>query len=292
MRIDSQVALRKLSELKEHPDNAEYNSGLTVREEASLKASIAESGIQEALLIQTDGTIISGHQRAHIAEVLGIAEVPVRIVECTEQEAIYLLVAMNEARRGEEKDLIKKARRIKLLYENWRIRPGRKSVHPAHFSRHDVAETLKLDDSSIRRLLRLLNLIPELQIEVSNQAIGLIAGNKIAALDKEVQHEFYAVYQQSGGDLKIAAIEKIITQLGNTPDLKVIRKEKEKQVVHGKVERIKKDLTWLMTVPVDNEERQELTNVLSAYAGYLGLKGATDGEIDDRGSGREDLQAH
>lgn len=278
MRNDSPIVLRKLSELKEHPDNTEYNSGLTAREEASLKASIVESGIQEALLIQPDGTIISGHQRVRIAEVLGITEVPVRIVECTEQEAIYLLVAMNEARRGEEKDLIKKARRIKLLYENWGIRPGRKSAQDAHFSRHDVAETLKLDDSSIRRLLKLLNLIPELQIEVSNQAIGLIAGNKIAALDKEAQREFYAVYHQSGGgDLKIAAIEKILTQLGSNSDLQGIQKEKEKQVVHGKVERIKKDLTWLMTVPVDDEERQELANMLSSYAGYLGLKGAMDG---------------
>ncbi|WP_375105475.1 ParB/RepB/Spo0J family partition protein (plasmid) [Paenibacillus sp. RS8] len=281
MDIDSQVTLRRISQLQAHPDNEVYNSGLTAREEAALKASIAEHGIQEALLIRPDGTIVSGHQRARIATALGIVEAPVRMVECTDPEAIYLLVAMNEARRGEEKDLMKKARRVQLLYERWGIRPGRKSVQDAHFSRHDVAKSLKLDDSSVRRLLKLLYLIPELQEEVSKQTIGLIAANKIAALDKEKQSEFLAAYRKAGGNLQTVAIEKIITQLDTSPDLQAIRREKQKRVVNGKVERIKKDLTWLTTVPVDDEERQELGKMLRAYAGYLGVKGGPDGEIND-----------
>lgn len=165
-------------------------------------------------------------------------------------------------------------------------------MQDAHFSRHDVAKSLKLDDSGVRRLLKLLYLIPELQKEVSNQAIGLISGNKIAALDKDKQREFLAAYRKAGGNLKAAAIERIISQLDTSPDLQDIRREKQKRVVNGKVERIKKDLTWLTTVPVDDEERQELGRMLRAYAGYLGVKGEMDGEIDNRGSGGEDLQAH
>lgn len=281
MVTDSEVILRRISQLQDHPDNEVYNSRLSAREEAALKASIAEYGIQEALLIRPDGTIVSGHQRARIATKLGIVEVPVRIVECTDSEAIYLLVALNEARRGDEKDLMKKARRARMLYESWGIRPGRKSVQDAHFSRHDVAKSLGLDDSGIRRLLKLLYLIPELQEEVSNQAIGLIAGNKIAALDREKQKEFLAAYRKAGGHLQAAAIEKLILQLETSPDIQAIRRERQKRVVNGKMERIKKDLTWLTTVPVGEVERRELGRMLVAYAGYLSQEGAGNGESDN-----------
>lgn len=274
MQIDSAVQPWRISQLRAHPDNDVYNSQMTAKEETALKASIAEHGIQEALLVRPDGTILSGHQRARIATALGLVEAPVRTVECTDPEAVYLLVATNEARRSEEKDLIKKARRVQVLYQNWGIKPGRKSVQDAHFDRHDVAKTLNLDDSSIRRLLKLLYLIPELQQEVSNQTIGLIAGNKIAALDRDNQYKFLAAYREAGGAMTIAAIGKIIAQLQQdvSPELQELRRDRQKRTVTGKVERIKKDLTWLMTVSVDATEREELVSTLKAYAGYLSEK--------------------
>jgi len=279
MQVSDKIIYRKLEELQDHGQNGDYNSELTPREEASLKASIVEVGIQDALLVRSDGTVISGHQRKRIAHSLGMTEVPTLEVECTDEEALYLLVATNEARRGDEKDLIKKAHRVKVLYEKWGIRPGRKSVHDAQFSRHDVAASLKLDDSSVRRLLKLLYLIPELQREVSGQSIGLIGGNKIAALDPERQREFYKLYQIAGGSLNMKGIEKLIEQIDAPEVIKTMFQEKKQQQLVNKVEKLKKDLIWLMTEQIDNETRSGITHLLETYA--VRLKGGEYGENDD-----------
>lgn len=280
MKLSDEVGIKRIADLKDHPENSKYNSDLTFREEASLKASIAEVGIQEALLIKKDGTILSGHQRKRIAASLGLKEVPCREVDCTYQEEIYLLVAANEARRGEEKDLMKKAMHVRILYEHWGIKPGRKSAHDAHFSRHDVAQSLNLDDSSIRRLLKLLYLIPELQIEVSKQRIGLIAGNRIASLNREDQKLFYEQYKLAG-HLSTAAISKLVEQIsesGKDLSYKSLQKEKKRKLLAEKVERVKRDLVWLMTEDLDEEGRNELQVILITYASRF--KGDLGGEID------------
>ncbi|KAA8787857.1 hypothetical protein EC604_28960 [Paenibacillus amylolyticus] len=271
MRYEDRIEIWSVVDLKDHPENSKYNSELSMREEASLKASIAEVGIQEPLLIRPDGTVLSGHQRKRIATSIGLAKVPVRQVHCSEEEAVYLLVTTNEARRGDEKDLMKKARRVQVLYEAWGIKPGRKRVQDAHFDRHDVASVLQLDDSSLRRLLKLLYLIPEFQQEVSKGRIGLVAGNKIASLDREQQNELFRTFQVAG-EIKTATIIKMVDQLRDEdtgPDLKDVRREQKQKQVQGKLDKLKKDLIWFITEPDSEEERAAVAGLLDEYLGYM-----------------------
>lgn len=284
MIISEKIERRNVVELKKHPKNELYNSDLDVREEAALKASIAEVGVQEALLIKSDGTILSGHQRRRIAGDLGITELPTRIVECDEKEELYLLVSANEARRGEEKDLMKKARRIKVLYENWGIRQGPKNVHDAHFYRQDVASTLGLDGSSIRRLLKLLYLIPELQKEVTKGTIGLISGNKIARLDPDKQKEFFRDFQISGAHLKMRDIEKLIEKLEGAEADEAIadQKQEQRQIKQtGKIEKLEKSLVMLMTEELNDESRASVAEILGRYAVRFKQRGPEFGEINN-----------
>lgn len=292
MIISETIERRKAAELQPHPKNELYNSDLDEREEAALKASIAESGIQEALLIKADGTVLSGHQRRRLAIQLGMTDLPVRTVECNEKEELYLLVTANEARRGGEKDLMKKARRIKILYENWGIRQGPKNAHAAHFYRQDVASTLGLDGSSVRRLLKLLYLIPELQKEVSKGTIGLISGNKIARLDPDKQEAFFREFQISGAQLKMRDIENLIEKIDGleADERSQDGKQKQRKIKQtGKIEKLEKSLVMLITEQFDAESRASIAELLGRYAARFRKGDSGLGEINDRGAGGESI---
>lgn len=257
MQISNEIVYRGVWELQDHPENDKYNSPLTVMELASLRASLMEVGIQEPLLVRTDGTVVCGHQRKRLAMEL-FDQVPTREVTCTDQEAIYLLVSSNEARRGQEKDLIKKALRVDMLYRSWDIKPGRKasqddldedyseegqSVQDAHFGRHDVAKMLNLDDSSIRRLRKLLQLIPEFQQEISEGRIGLVAGNRIACLSKEKQREFLAYYHENGGDFSTKEISEAVQKIDDFMPRVERHEKRKKEKASQKIETISKGIT-------------------------------------------------
>lgn len=294
MEISDKIVFRRILELRDHPENDKYNSALTAQEESALRASIAEAGIQEALLIRKDGTVISGHQRKRLAADLLLGEVPTREVDCTDQEAIYLLVSLNEARRGNEKDLIKKALRVELLYKNWEIKPGRKSVQDdldadynegesesvqhAHFNRHDVAKTLNLDDSSIRRLRKLLRLIPEFQKEVSEGRIGLLAGNKIASLSWEKQREFLAYYRENGSNFTTREVEEAVEKVDDFEPRVQRQERKKKEKVANKMEKFTNDLSNLMTYAL--EDKQLCVQLVELLERRLAiLERGTNGEI-------------
>ncbi|WP_186327653.1 ParB/RepB/Spo0J family partition protein [Paenibacillus sp. Y412MC10] len=278
MVISNEIVMLPIAELKNHPRNDEYNSALEAKEEAALKASIVEAGIQEPLLVREDYTIISGHQRRRIAAELGMEHVPTRIVTCTEEESIYLLVSANMARRGDEKDYIKQAMRAEVLYAKWGIHPGRKSVHDAQFSRHDVASSLGLNDSSVRRLMRLLLLIPEFRKEVSKGAIGLIGGNKIASLSEEKQRLLFQEYEKRDGKIKNSELEDLILQVDDSDTLRSLQEEKQERreaKAGGEVQKIEKQLERCMSDGLSDSQREDLISILEDYTRKLReLKGA------------------
>lgn len=275
MLISNEIVMLPVDKLRNHPKNDKYNSALEAKEEAALKASIFDSGIQEPLLVREDYTIISGHQRRRIAAELRHEQVPVRIVTCSDDESIYLLVSANMARRGDEKDYIKQALRAEVLYAEWRIQPGRKSVHDAQFSRHDVAASLGLNDSSVRRLMRLLLLIPEFREEVSKGAIGLIGGNKIASIGEEKQRLLFEAYKKRDGKIKNGELEELILQVDDSDTLRSLQEQKQehREVKSGsEVSKIEKQLERCLSDGLSDLQREDLLSVLEDYVRKL--KGA------------------
>jgi N6-adenosine-specific RNA methylase IME4 len=85
------VEARPVGELRPHPEAGEVPA-MTAAEFASLKADIAEKGIEEALKVTGKGVVLDGHMRLQAARELGLASVPVRVV-APENEAEYMLRA-------------------------------------------------------------------------------------------------------------------------------------------------------------------------------------------------------
>lgn len=87
---DSQHEYRNPDELTRHPLNQDVYGDLTL--EPDFIDSIEQHGILEPILVNSDGTIISGHRRYEAALEVGLEEVPVREIsydsELEEREAV------------------------------------------------------------------------------------------------------------------------------------------------------------------------------------------------------------
>ena len=113
-----------------------------------------------------------------IARDLGLEKVPYQMLDVDDDEAEYLLIAENTERRGEaEKDPIKKSRIAKFLQEYWGVRNGvgRNLTHNAKGT-EDIAEAIGESIHQTRRLLKLHDLIPQLQRLVSEGKLGTTSG--------------------------------------------------------------------------------------------------------------------
>ncbi|GIM48524.1 hypothetical protein DNHGIG_40730 [Collibacillus ludicampi] len=194
MRINERIEYRFVDDLEPHPRNHEFHSEHDEDTYALLKRSIEADGIQEPLWITPDDVIVSGETRWRIAKELGMEEVPVRIIEdATETDILYLLISANETRRGDEKDLMKKARKLKVLHEYW-------MNHQSQIGTLEQAGLVKMagSRSAFYRLLKLNSLIPELQELVSQGVIGQQAGHELASLSPEDQKAMYESIRSKG----------------------------------------------------------------------------------------------
>jgi ParB-like chromosome segregation protein Spo0J len=246
IQINEDIVTIPLNLLKEHPLNKVYHSDLDSDSRALLFQDIKENGLRYPILVrEADHTVLSGSKRCEIWEKLGNKEISARLVKCTDEDAAYLLVAENKVRRGIEKDLIKKARQIKLLFTRFGIKPGRKSVHEAQDkTRHDAAEQLEMSDSNARRYIQLLDLSEELQEEVSKGNIKFKAGVKLSRLSNEVQRSFYEYKREKEfTEMSNEDVYKVILLLTSVEDIEFekndisqfAKEEKELQKLQKKV---------------------------------------------------------
>ena len=65
---------RKLKDLKPHPHNPRR---LTKEQRGHIKASLEKFGVAEKPIINTDGTVIGGHQRLKVLKEMGVKEIEV-----------------------------------------------------------------------------------------------------------------------------------------------------------------------------------------------------------------------
>jgi ParB family chromosome partitioning protein len=177
--------------LKCHPKNQEYYNDLPPEKYEEVKRSIEINGIRDPLKVLPDYTIIAGHQRFKIAQELELPQVPVVIMDIEPSEAEYVLIADNEERRQEDNDPIKKAKRAKFLKEYWGVKNGgnRRSVPQIEELKtsKDVAEAVGTSSKNLNRLLKLNDLIPDLQNLVSAGKLGTCAAEQLSYLTKKDQ---------------------------------------------------------------------------------------------------------
>tara|TARA_R100000664_G_scaffold675_1_gene2010 strand:- start:1039 stop:1665 length:627 start_codon:yes stop_codon:yes gene_type:complete len=83
----------KISELKQ----AEYNPRiLTKKQYEDLKASLEKFGLVDPIIINSDNTVIGGHQRLKIVRELGASEVPTVRVNLSKEDERELNIRLNK----------------------------------------------------------------------------------------------------------------------------------------------------------------------------------------------------
>ncbi|WP_185819949.1 ParB/RepB/Spo0J family partition protein [Salibacterium salarium] len=186
--MSGKIAIKKLNP---HPKNTHYFTDVDGEKYEEMKRSIETHGIRDALKVTTAYTVVSGHQRLRIAKEIGLEAIPVEILDVDEWEAEYLLIAENVERRGQaETDSMKKSRIAKFLQEYWGVQHGgeRASGQNGHLkTTADIAESIGESEKSTRRILKLNDLIPEIQTLVSDKKIGTTAAEQLAYLTQDEQ---------------------------------------------------------------------------------------------------------
>jgi parB-like partition proteins len=191
-RVQS-IRLSALVPFKEHPFKV-------VDDEAMLRTteSIAQYGVLTPLIARPleDGSyeIISGHRRAHAAELAGLTEVPVLVRRMDDDAATVLMVDSNLQRENILPS--ERAFAYKMKLEAMKHKAGRPTknnsdqVGPNSWSAQIVADEAGESKSQVKRFIRLTNLIPEVLDMVDQKQISFNPAVELSYLKPEEQEMF------------------------------------------------------------------------------------------------------
>lgn len=163
----------------------------------ALVESIREHGIMTPLLVRRVGEnryeIISGHRRAHAAELAGLETVPTIEMDMTKDEAAIALVDSNLHRERllpSEKAFAYKLKLEALSRQGKRTDLTSGQVVPKSDDGRTTAiigEQTGESYKTVQRYIRLTHLIPALLDMVDDQRIAFSVGVELSFLDSELQ---------------------------------------------------------------------------------------------------------
>ena len=216
------IPIRELVPFKDHPFKV-------VDDEAMLRTteSIAQYGVLTPLIarpLEGGGyEIISGHRRAHAAELAGLTEVPVLVRQMDDDAATVLMVDSNLQRENilpSERAFAYKMKLDAMKHQGARMdltsgQVGQKSV--GEVSRDILAEQTGESSRQVQRYIRLTNLIPELLELVDQKQISFNPAVELSYLAPEEQEIFLAAMEevQAAPSLSQAQRLKKLAQEGN-----------------------------------------------------------------------------
>lgn len=185
-----------------------------------LVESIEKNGILVPVLVRPDVDntyeMIAGHRRMHAAIKIGLKTIPAIVRDLDDDEAIIVMVDSNIQR---EKLLpSEKAFAYKMKLEAMKHRVGRKckenvSQIGTHYrADREMADELGESRNTIRRFIRLTELIPELLEYVDKKRIPFTNGVDISYLDKEIQKWLFEYIKENGPvkSVQIAALRRAV----------------------------------------------------------------------------------
>ena len=185
------ISISELVPFKDHPFKV-------VDDEAMLRTteSIAQYGVLTPLIARPleDGRyeIISGHRRAHAAEMAGLAEVPVLVRDMDDDAATVLMVDSNLQRESilpSERAFAFKMKLEALSHQGQRSDLTSVQVAPK-LSTEVIGESAGMSKDNVKRFIRLTNLIPELLDMVDQKQISFNPAVELSYLAPEEQEIF------------------------------------------------------------------------------------------------------
>lgn len=186
------ISISELVPFKDHPFKV-------VDDEAMLRTteSIAQYGVLTPLIARPleDGgyEIISGHRRAHAAEMAGLAEVPVLVRDMDDDAATVLMVDSNLQRESilpSERAFAYKMKLEAMKHQGQRNDLTSSQVGTKLRTDQAMAEELGESRNQIQRYIRLTNLIPELLDMVDQKQISFNPAVELSYLAPEDQEIF------------------------------------------------------------------------------------------------------
>ena len=190
-RVQS-IRLNALVPFKEHPFKV-------IDDEAMLRTteSIAQYGVLTPLIARPleDGSyeIISGHRRAHAAEMAGLTEVPVLVRDMDDDAATVLMVDSNLQRENilpSERAYAYKMKLEAMKHQGERTDLTSVQVGPKLDAASKIGDDTGESRSQIKRYIRLTNLIPELLDMVDQKQISFNPAVELSYLAPEEQEIF------------------------------------------------------------------------------------------------------
>lgn len=192
------ISISELVPFKDHPFKV-------VDDEAMLRTteSVAQYGVLTPLIARPleDGgyEIISGHRRAHAAELAGLTEVPVLVRQMDDDAATVLMVDSNLQRENILPSERAFAYKMKLeAMKHQGARSDLTSCQVGTKSRSDqlVAESTSDSARTVQRYIRLTNLVPELLEMVDQKQISFNPAVELSYLAPEEQETFLAAMDE------------------------------------------------------------------------------------------------
>lgn len=213
------IPVRELIPFKNHPFKV-------LDDEAMLRTteSIAEYGVLTPLIARPldNGRfeIISGHRRAHAAELAGLSEVPVLVRDMDDDAATVLMVDSNLQRENilpSERAFAYKMKLEALNHQGQRSDLTSVQVEQKSNARSILAQETGSSEATIFRFIRLTNLVPDLLDLVDCKQISFNPAVELSYLSPEEQETFLQAMDevQAAPSLSQAQRLKKLAQEGN-----------------------------------------------------------------------------
>lgn len=213
------ISISELVPFKDHPFKV-------VDDEAMLRTteSIAQYGVLTPLIarpLEGGGyEIISGHRRAHAAELAGLTEVPVLVRQMDDDAATVLMVDSNLQRENilpSERAYAYKMKLEAMNHQGQRSDLTSVQVEQKLNARSALAKEAGSSEATVFRFIRLTNLIPELLEMVDQKQISFNPAVELSYLAPEEQEIFMQAMDevQASPSLSQAQRLKKLAQEGN-----------------------------------------------------------------------------
>ena len=234
------ISISELVPFKDHPFKV-------VDDKAMLRTteSIAQYGVLTPLIarpLEAGGyEIISGHRRAHAAEMAGLTEVPVLVRQMDDDAATVLMVDSNLQRENilpSERAYAYKMKMEAMKHQGSRSDLTSCQVGTKLRSDQLVAENTGDSARTVQRYIRLTNLIPELLEMVDQKQISFNPAVELSYLAPEEQEVFMQAMdevQASPSLSQAQRLKKLAQEGGFTMDA---AREIMNEVKKGDLERV------------------------------------------------------
>jgi ParB family chromosome partitioning protein len=186
-----EVELDNLVDFMDHPFKVLDDDRM-----AEMIESIRQYGVMNPALVRPlpggKYEIIAGHRRKHACEKLGLATMPVRVLELEEEDAIILMVQTNLSQR-EELLPSEKARAYRMKSDAIKRHQGVRGKNTIE----EIGEGTSDSVATVKRFLRLSYLTDSFLDMVDEKKIGQEQAIHISYLNEELQTWIYEILEQS-----------------------------------------------------------------------------------------------